>query len=218
MSAEKVITSLDKLDNNTYESIKYTGLNHVLPIDKLKALAQCIKEEGVLKVETEKLEQSDLNKLKTNLRVSGYITKEEDGLLICTRKVWAKKSENPWKLIKLEEKAELVLEKELVDPNAKYEKFSKDEDCITKPKPCKNCTCWRAEENKEKVETVSDMKSGCGKCYLGDAYRCAGCPFRGLPAFEPGDKIEIKNVQVQEKVDTEKSTVNVTGSTVKLDI
>jgi len=29
------------------------------------------------------------------------------------------------------------------------------------------------------------------QCGLGDAFRCAGCPYRGLPAFEMGKKIEL---------------------------
>jgi hypothetical protein len=29
------------------------------------------------------------------------------------------------------------------------------------------------------------------QCGLGDAFRCGGCPYRGLPAFQMGKKIEL---------------------------
>merc|ERR1712232_926532 len=68
----------------------------------------------------------------------------------------------------------------------------------TQPKACANCSCGRkeledklgAEETKKRLEQGKE-RSACGSCYLGDAFRCESCPYRGLPAFKPGTKVEL---------------------------
>ena len=63
-------------------------------------------------------------------------------------------------------------------------------------KACDNCTCGRAEleaaasnpTHAGSVPTTLPPSSACGNCSKGDAFRCAGCPFLGKPAFQEGQE------------------------------
>ena len=56
---------------------------------------------------------------------------------------------------------------------------------------------------KQELET-GKVQSACGKCYLGDAFRCATCPYKGLPAFEAGDKVVLKTPASQGDAEQQK--------------
>lgn len=63
-------------------------------------------------------------------------------------------------------------------------------------KACKNCTCGLADQEVADAQKAQEDKKegtgGCGSCSLGDAYRCAGCPSLGKPAWKTIDGETIK--------------------------
>lgn len=104
---------------------------------------------------------------------------------------------------------DLLLEEDLVKPAP----YLKSDGTAAPKKACKNCTCGLAEKEKEaesgtgakvnldleddllaQVKVVKSVptqlpKSSCGNCALGDAFRCSGCPYLGMPAFKPGEQV-----------------------------
>lgn len=59
---------------------------------------------------------------------------------------------------------------------------------------CDDCTCGRADQEAGAKKQQAASNS-CGKCGLGDAFRCASCPFLGKPAFKPGEESVLLDLQ-----------------------
>lgn len=115
----------------------------------------------------------------------------------------AKPAASAWLLAGDDLDGEELLDDEelLTEEDRQRPAVSKQDDCEVGAggarKACKNCSCGRAEAEAkgEKVQLTKEMldnpQSSCGNCSLGDAFRCAGCPYRGLPAFETGKPIQL---------------------------
>ena len=144
------------------------------------------------------LHTTDLNK-EDDLIMNGFLNVQKlDGdFFICnapnfgnsvavmTKRVW--KVDNEEDLDDLIDPDDLLTEEDKTVPDkTKYTCGPKSE----KKKACKNCSCGYAEELAGKPAPI--VKSSCGSCYLGDAFRCASCPYLGMPAFKPGENVKIQ--------------------------
>ncbi|KAJ1765435.1 electron carrier [Coemansia sp. RSA 1813] len=121
------------------------------------------------------------------------------------KKVWMLNVESDDEA-EIEDQDGLLEEEDLIKPNAKA--LARPDGIKPRRKPCKNCTCGLAEggdvdesaacapeDSKPKMPRkpvdVVNVKSSCGSCSLGDAFRCTACPYLGMPAFKPGEKVTL---------------------------
>lgn len=107
----------------------------------------------------------------------------------------------------------------------KYSNISTAEACKPNGKrrrACKDCSCGlkekiEAEDAAKRATADADLQTmklgaddltevdftvqgkvgSCGNCALGDAFRCDGCPYIGLPAFKPGEEVRLLNNDIQ---------------------
>ncbi|RIB11327.1 cytokine-induced anti-apoptosis inhibitor 1, Fe-S biogenesis-domain-containing protein [Gigaspora rosea] len=102
----------------------------------------------------------------------------------------------------LENEDELLDDDDLIKPD-KSTLVRPDCETSGKRKACKNCSCGLAEElENEKLATQQSqqIKSSCGNCYLGDAFRCSTCPYLGMPSFAPGEKVVLAGNMMQDDI------------------
>jgi len=142
----------------------------------------------------------------------------------------SKKPKRVWEVVTSngDEEEELINEDALLDEEDLRKPSTKDlsrpEGCETKKKACKTCTCGRAEEEMSQQQSTTtttttnntiasgqktriavvdtaQVKSSCGSCYLGDAFRCSTCPYMGIPAFKPGEQVVLNGMLQDDDLD-----------------
>jgi hypothetical protein len=122
----------------------------------------------------------------------------------------------------LDDDDEIIDEDTLLNESDLTRPIQQPPECQPKPgkrrRACKDCTCGlaaqlEAEDKARRAKADKDLdalrlkpddlneldftvegKTGsCGNCSLGDAFRCDGCPYIGLPPFKPGEEVRLLN-------------------------
>lgn len=178
----------------------------------IQILSKILKPGGLLILKI----KNDTNDLKFNLITNGLTSVKINGNYMHANK--PKYELGSSAQLNIQKKANAVWklndddDGDLIDPDSLL-----DEDDLKKPdsdslrvcgttgkrKACKDCSCGLAEElAAEKNRAVGapnteTAKSSCGSCYLGDAFRCSTCPYLGMPAFKPGEKVQLLDGQLK---------------------
>lgn len=188
----------------------------VISEDKAIQLSKLLVPNGKLRIKKSGKEDCTIQNTISNLKLSGFVNISESSDVLeaempsyesgskvqlsfaASSASTAPSSEQKvWQLNGEEDDEEMIDDNELLDD----EDLKKPDPeslrvCGTtgKRKACANCSCGLAEEiESEALKQIKDntqnAKSSCGSCYLGDAFRCAACPYLGMPAFKPGEKV-----------------------------
>ena len=207
---------IDALPANEYDEIKYIGA--IPDDDRQASLLNLLKPLGKLVIENvsdRETGQALALDLKIQGFVDIMAAKDPSGerFVVCQKPGWTvgataavtipssgAADKKKWKM-DVDDLAEgdLIDENDLLDKDFKAPETSGGgcgEVVGGKKRACKDCSCGLAEaeaagravNDSGTIEEKVTKSSSCGNCSKGDAFRCAGCPFLGKPAFEPGNE------------------------------
>ncbi|KRH93719.1 Protein DRE2 [Pseudoloma neurophilia] len=98
-------------------------------------------------------------------------------------------------------KALKVKNRRVEEPEITSETTTTERQASPQKRTCENCTCIKSKGGEKPKITREELKAmtkeeinklangGCQGCKMGDAFRCAQCPFLGLKSFEDGETV-----------------------------
>jgi len=213
-SNQNICTRSDLLNDypilEPFTSAHFHGIRTPVTVAEMKAVKRLVVSKGEIRVQVGHVAVAGCFKAsKTNLLMSGFIIGEvtEDSILTVNPSFETGPAQAIPKKSTNEEDVDLVDEDDLLTAEDRT-KPSPTLDCgpsttTTAKKACKNCSCGLSDlESQQKstitIDTSAAAKSSCGNCSLGDAFRCGGCPYRGMPAFKPGEQVQIPDDLLQD--------------------
>ena len=217
--ASNTLTSLNitATGNSSNEVILTEYMN---PMD-LSSFTSALKPNATVSVHVQSSSKDDIQTINTAFLLAGLKgiseSKQSDGSRVFTAVKPQTNNGNtvPAKAIKLnlgndkvglDDDDDMLIDEDglladssnvLAPPPAMTDKTKGADDCSGR-KACENCTCGRADAEKAAESGAQQQPiktSSCGKCGLGDAFRCASCPYLGKPAFKPGEEHLVLDLQ-----------------------
>mmetsp|Transcript_88588 Transcript_88588/g.177128 ORF Transcript_88588/g.177128 Transcript_88588/m.177128 type:complete len:200 (-) Transcript_88588:247-846(-) len=150
--------------------------------------------------------EADAGKMKNKLVFGGFVNISTSAAATPSEKVIMTASKPTWEIgtaakvslkapparvvVALNDDDDFVNEDDLMDELPASVLVPAAGGCSTKKRACKDCSCGRKDfEEAGDMEAANSVKpSACGNCSKGDAFRCAGCPHLGKPAFKEGEQ------------------------------